>query len=157
MNDHLTKLILTIAAVMAITTAQAAETKTRVCPVSPAGCIIYVPPNSVTIWEAPEPFKQVFVGSAAEGNKGDKEDKEDKDLITASAAAGLGDRLLVLSVREPKENLFGFGEAIIGRGNVLLYDNGKEVAHLIVEVTPFNGPSHRVTIINRARAATFSS
>jgi hypothetical protein len=152
MNGRLTKLILTVAAMVAITTAQAAETEILDCPSSPARVcpsspdrIIYVRPNSVTIWEAPEPFKQVFVGNPAEGNKGDK---EDKDLITASAAAGLGDRLLVLSVREPKENLFGFGEAIIGRGNVVLYNDKKEVAHLIVEVTPLNGPSHRITLIN---------
>lgn len=151
MTDRLTKLILTVAA-MAVTTAQAAEPETRVCPTSPAGCIIYVHPNSVTIWEAPEPFKQVFVGSAADTADKDSaadKDKDGKDLITAIAADGLGNRHLVLSVRQPNENLFGFGEAIIGRGNVLLYnDKGKEVAHLIVEVTPLNGPSHRVTLIN---------
>jgi hypothetical protein len=134
---------------MAITTAQAAETP--VCRTSPATCIIYVRPNSVTIWEAPEPFKQVFVGSA--GSKTTetttttqtKTTEDRADLITASAA---GDRHLVLTVGEPKENLFGFGEAIIARGNVLLYNDNKEVAHLIVEVTPLNGPSHRVTLIN---------
>ena len=81
--DCLTKLILTVAAMIAITTAQAAETKAPICPTSPAGCIIYVRPNSVTIWEAPEPFKQVFVGSKAEGTA-TNEDKgsaanEDKD------------------------------------------------------------------------------
>jgi hypothetical protein len=147
MTDRLTKLILTVAAVMTITTAQAAETP--VCRTSPATCIIYVRPNSVTIWEAPEPFKQVFVGSKAEGSAAN-EDKgsaanEGKDLITAIAA---DDRHLVLTVREPKENLFGFGEAIIGRGNVLLYgDHGKEVAHLIVEVTPLRGPSNQIKLI----------
>ena len=71
-------LIVTVAAMMAITTAQAAETK------------IYVHPNGVTIWEAPESFKHVFVGSVTD---------EDKDLITASASGGLGDRRLVLTVR----------------------------------------------------------
>jgi hypothetical protein len=150
-------MILTIAAVMAVTTAQAAETEildcpsspARVCPSSPPDRIIYVRPNSVTIWQAPEPFKQVFVGSPAEGDKGDKEDKkEEKDLITASAADGLGDRFLILSVREPKENLFGFGEAIIGRGNVVLYNDKKAVAHLVVMVTPLGGPSHQVILIN---------
>jgi hypothetical protein len=94
----------------------------------------------------------VFVGSA--GSKttettttAQTKTTEDKaDLINAAAA---DERHLVLTVGEPKENLFGFGEAIIARGNVLLYgDNGKEVAHLIVEVTPLNGPSHRVTLIN---------
>jgi hypothetical protein len=115
---------------MAITTAQAAETK------------IHVHPNSVTIWEAPVSFKHVFVGSAT------GEDKEDKPLITASASGGLGDRRLVLTVGQPTENLFGFGEGIIGRGNVRLYDdNGKEVAHLIVEVTPLNSSSHRVNVV----------
>jgi hypothetical protein len=29
-----------------------------------------------------------------------------------------------------------------------LYNDNKEVAHLIVEVTPLNGPSHRITLIN---------
>ena len=149
MGNRLTKLILTVAAMMTITTAQAAETP--VCRTSPATCIIYVRPNSVTIWEAPKPFKQVFVGSA--GSKTTetttttqtKATEDRADLITAIAA---GDRHLVLTVSEPKENLFGFGEAIIARGNVLLYDdNGKEVAHLIVEVTPLNGPSHQIKLI----------
>jgi hypothetical protein len=106
---------------------------------------IYVHTNSVTIWESPEPFKHVFVGSAS-----DKE-KDDKDLITAFTANELGNRRLVISVRQPSENLFGFGEGIIAQGNVLLYDEtGKEVAHLIVEVTPLNGPSNRINIV-RAR------
>jgi hypothetical protein len=155
MNDHLTKLILIIAAVMAVTTAQAAETEildcpsspARVCPSSPSDRIIYVRPNSVTIWEAPKPFKQVFVGGA-----GSKTTETQADLITAIAA---GDRHLVLTVSEPKENFFGFGEAIIARGNVLLYNDNKEVAHLIVEVTPLNGPSHRITLINVRRTPTF--
>ena len=95
---------------------------------------IYVRPNSVTIWQSPEPFKHVFVNGGA--TKSEK-DKEDKDLITAFTANELGNRRLIINVREPSENLLGRGEGIIAQGNVLLYDEtGKEVAHLIVEVTP---------------------
>lgn len=44
------------------------------------------------------------------------------------------------------------GEGIIAQGNVLLYDEtGKEVAHLIVEVTPLGG-SRRVEILNNGRS-----
>jgi hypothetical protein len=85
----------------------------------------------------------VFVGSATKGEK----DKEDKDLITAFTAGDLGNRRLIINVREPSENLLGLGEGIIAQGNVLLYDEtGKEVAHLIVEVTPLGG-SRRVEIL----------
>ena len=130
MERKLRTLIVTVAAMMMATAAQATEPEK-----------IFVRPNSVTIWQSPEPFKHVFVGSAS-----DKE-KDDKDLITAFAADGLGHRRLVISVRQPSENLFGFGESIIAQGNVLLYDEtGKEVAHLIVEVTPL-GDSRRVEII----------
>jgi hypothetical protein len=168
MKDHLTKLILTIAAVMAVTPAQAAEAETLVCPSSSArecpssspGRIIYVRPNSVTIWKSKKPFKQVFVGSA--GSKTTetttttqtKTSEDRADLITATAA---DEHTLVLTVSEPKENLFGFGEAVIARGNVLLYDNGEEVAHLIVEVTPLNGPSDRVKLIQGDRFAPTTS
>jgi hypothetical protein len=99
---------------------------------------IYVRPNSVTIWQSPEPFKHVFVGGAT---------KEDKDLITAFTVNELGNRRLIINVREPSENLLGLGEGIIAQGNVLLYDEtGKEVAHLIVEVTPLGG-SRRIEIL----------
>jgi hypothetical protein len=105
---------------------------------------IYVRPNSVTIWQSPEPFKHVFVGGGA--TKGEK-DKEDKNLITAFTVGDLGNRRLIINVREPSENLLGLGEGIIAQGNVLLYDEtGKEVAHLIVEVTPLGG-SRRVEIL----------
>ena len=132
MERKLRTLIVTVAAMIMATAAQAAEPEK-----------IYVRPNSVTIWQSPEPFKHVFVGSATKGEK----DKEDKDLIKAFTVGDLGNRRLIINVGEPSENLLGLGEGIIAQGNVLLYDEtGKEVAHLIVEVTPLGG-SRRVEIL----------
>jgi hypothetical protein len=103
--------------------------------------MISVRPNSVVMWEAPRGFSHVFVSTSPDGT-------DKRPLIEASADQALGNRRLILSVGEPRENLFGRGEAIIARGNVLLYDDaGKEVARLVVEVTPLEAPARRVNVV----------
>jgi hypothetical protein len=98
---------------------------------------IYVKPGSITHWQSKDAFKTAHVGNIGGSNNTDASD--DGKLLVVSP--GATDHELIIAAHRPDSQ-------IIETAAVLLLDEqGNEVEHLIVEVSPFDSPAATVTII----------
>ena len=98
---------------------------------------VYVKSGSLTHWQSKNAFKTAHVGNV--GGSKDSDASADGNLLVV--LPGATDHELIIAAHRPDKQ-------IIERADVLLLDDqGNEVEHLTVEVTPFDEPAATVTIL----------
>jgi len=125
------RLLSTIAAIALLSTSAVAGTTIE------QRTIVYVKSGSLTHWQSKNAFKTAHVGNV--GGSKDSGASADGNLLVV--LPGATDHEVIIGAHRPDKQ-------ILERADVLLLDDqGNEVEHLIVEVTPFDEPAATVTLL----------